>query len=124
MAAKRPAHLGVPWWTQRREAQDRQSRNDDHQADELAEMDGCPIHTVGILGKHGSMVIGIFPRGMQEACEQGKEFPDEQQRRGQTKQLVVSHDGPPVRYSTYGISVYLTDALLYHNMLKTHAYIN
>jgi hypothetical protein len=59
------------------EEQDEQSSNDDRYGCELAEMDSVPISTVGILGKHGCVVIGIFPRGVQGTGEQGKQFPDE-----------------------------------------------
>ena len=54
------------------EEQDEKSSNDDHHPAELAEMDGGPISTVDILGKHGCVVIGIFPSGVQGTGEQGK----------------------------------------------------
>ena len=63
------------------EGPDEQSRNDDRHTDELPEMDGGPVRTAGILGKDGAVVIGIFPSGVKEAREKGKQFPDEQQRR-------------------------------------------
>src|SRR6185503_18099984 len=49
------------------EEQDEKSSNDDRHAYELAEMDSGPITTVGILGKGGWVVIGIFPTGMEDA---------------------------------------------------------
>ena len=49
------------------EEQDEKSGNDDRHACELADMDSSPMGAVRILGKHGSVVVGIFPSGMKEA---------------------------------------------------------
>lgn len=63
------------------EEQHKQSCNDDRHPDELSEMDGGPIRAGGILGKCGTVVIGIFVSRVQEAHEKGEEFPHEQERR-------------------------------------------
>jgi hypothetical protein len=78
------------------EGQNEQSKEEDSHKDELREMDSYPTTTAGILRKNGGVVIGIFPTGVKGSHEREKHFPDDHQRRCQTKQAAIDHDDPPV----------------------------
>ena len=57
------------------EEQDDESRNEHRHAYELPEVNGGPVGAVGILAERGDVVIGIRPIGVEDTCQQGKEYP-------------------------------------------------